>query len=32
MSLSALEEKVRDIAEAVALDESPEPVEEPNDG
>jgi hypothetical protein len=37
MSLTALEEKVRDIAEAVALDdsalgESPEPVEESNDG
>lgn len=32
MSLSALEEKVRDIAEAVALGESPETVEESNDG
>jgi hypothetical protein len=32
MSLTALEEKVRDIAEAVALGESTEPVEEPNDG
>jgi hypothetical protein len=37
ISLSAMEEKVRDIAEAIALDdsaldESPEPVEEPNDG
>jgi hypothetical protein len=37
MSLSAMEEKVRDIAEAIALDdpaldESPKPVEEPNDG
>jgi hypothetical protein len=30
--LTSLEEKVRDIAEAVALGESPEPVEEPNDG
>jgi hypothetical protein len=37
ISLSAMEEKVRDIAEAIALDdsaldESPEPVEETNDG
>jgi hypothetical protein len=37
ISLSAMEEKVRDIAEAIALDdsaldESPELVEEPNDG
>jgi hypothetical protein len=32
ISLTTLEEKVRDIAEAVALDESPEPVEEANDG
>ena len=32
LSLSALEEKVRDIAEAVALGESAKPVEESNDG
>jgi hypothetical protein len=32
MSLSTLEDKVRDIAEAVALDDSTEPVKEANDG
>jgi len=32
MSLSALEDKVRDIAEAVALADSAESVEETNDG
>ncbi len=32
MSLSTLEDKVRDIAEAVALADSTEPVEETNDG
>jgi hypothetical protein len=32
ISLSSLEEKVRDIAESVALADSAETVEEPNDG
>ena len=32
VSLSALEEKVRDVAEAVALADSARPIEEPEDG
>jgi hypothetical protein len=32
VSLSALEEKVRDVAEAVALADATRPIEEPEDG